>query len=279
MADLMTQAPTTNPNRPTRRASHHKSLSEPALNPFESDDTMPPGESHDSSHSRRQQTVHSSNVAGPSDLMLRNIVIAVTLLMAAFMFLHAALYVGIFVVGVLAPAWRTFKSMEGRSASNVVIELLDSDEDDANNLNLRDVEADSSLKNWQQYWVLFALLFTVDALIIRSVFSSAITSPIHNTIAFSLLSWLTKNRAVNAASVYKKFVRPSFLKLEDGVDSMAATAMVHMDRASQEMIVLIHEAITPVVRQLEQAATVTTAQIQQQQNKHVKSRRNNNNRV
>ncbi|KAI0559458.1 TB2/DP1 HVA22 [Gracilaria domingensis] len=271
MSDLMRQAPTTDPNRPTRRPSRRTSHSSPSQNPFETDSSL---------HSNHVPSFLRSNSAEESsDLMMRNIVLGATLLMAMFMFLHAALYVGIFLVGVLMPAWRTWKCMEGRSSSNVLVELLDDDSDsnalNMNGTNLRDVGSDQSLRNWQSYWIIFALLFTFDSLFIRSVFSASsfITSPFHNTIAFALLSWLSKSGAANSAALYSAFVRPTFLKLEDSVDSMAANAMIHMDRASQQVIVSVHEAIAPVVRQLEQAATATATQMQQQKNaRHVKPR-------
>lgn len=268
---LLRQAPAHVP----RPAPRHRSAPVPdaPANPFETTPSPPSYNRHDPPHFHP----HSPPSAPPySDLMMRNIVVGTTLLVTTLMFMHAAVYVAIFVVGVLTPAWRTFKCMEGRPDFDVLVQLLHDDDHhhhhhhhdqviDVDSVNLRHENGQQTIHNWHAYWVLFALLFTTDSLLIRLILPSTMPTTLYNTMLFALLSWMTRNKAANSALVYGAFVRPTLLRIENFVDYAAASAMFHTDRASQRLVLGIHDAITPLVNQIEQAAKSTATQIQQQQ--------------
>ncbi|PXF49237.1 hypothetical protein BWQ96_01026 [Gracilariopsis chorda] len=261
---LLHQAPAQDSRPGARRRT--TSASDTQSNPFES---TPSPLSYNRHVPPPQFELHSPSSNAPSsDVMMRNIVMGTALLVAMLMFMHAAVYVAIFVVGVLTPAWRTFKCMEGRPDSDVLVQLVDDDDYDdqvidVDNMHLRHENGQQTMHNWHAYWVLFALLFTTDSLLIRLILPTILPTTLYNTILFALLSWMTRNKAANSAFVYGAFVRPTLLKVENFVDDAAAKAMFHMDRASQQLVLGVHEVITPLVKQLEQAATSTAAQMQQ----------------
>lgn len=221
-----------------------------------------------------------------SDNVLRNIAFIGIVGAVALTFLNIFLYTAIFVVGLLAPAWQTFKALEARDAiqePNVEVIEVSDDEDDADYLppgtrrpsrtarkepekSLLQNQADSQLRNWQTYWVMAALLFAGDALLLAPAVCRVLPQPVYAAGLFAAVAWLTRYRGGNARAVYTAFVRPAFLRSEEFVDKAVEGMLGQLEAVSSSAIVQINAFVTPYARQLEHAAAMTGKQLKDHAN-------------
>lgn len=232
--------------------------------------------------------------------MLRNVAILAVAGTIALAFLNLFLYLAIFAVGLLAPAWQTFKALEARDAAAAkpkpvqVIEVTEdgsqeSDDDDwvpeslkraaaaerrarreeelrsrrEEELRVEKSENEEALRNWQAYWVMAGLLFASDG-VLRPILGSMLPRALYGAGLFSAVTWLTRNRGGNAAAVYAAVVRPMFLKSEVAVDKAVDKMMKQMDVVSRQAVVGVNQVVAPYARQLEHAAAETGRQLQEQ---------------
>lgn len=201
---------------------------------------------------------------------LRTIFVAILIALFALPFLDYALELALLFVGVLAPAWASFKSLERRAGvkkdeDDVVVELLDSDGDGADYNDTRehivkDPRAVLIARSWQAYWILAALLYAMEKMMILPLLGRLLPSSAYNAMLLAGLVWLTRDNATNAKRIYDEFVKITFIGVEDGVDGGVHWVKTKLDILCQQIVVLVHDGLTPIVKQLKQAGLDTEQQ-------------------
>lgn len=127
-------------------------------------------------------------------------------------------------------------------------------------------------RNWQAYWVIFSLLFTLDALS-HPVLGALLPRPFYLSLVFSTVAWLGRAGATNAAIMFRTTVVPAFTAIEGGVEKCTHLVMTRLDRATGEAIVGFNCLIAPYARHLEAVATATNRQLQERERRTWRRRR------
>ena len=255
----MTQAGFQEPT-PARHMNHsHSSMpeydydsdSDPSYQPPPSARDPPPPPRRSSSRGsaaamrfnrNRSMSSHSS------DAVFRNVCIVAVALTISLLFLHLLLYVGIIFVGILTPAWQTFKSLENRHQT-VVVEI-DDDDDDTSEV----ISATPEVSNWQAYWVIASILFASDQLLSSFLFRVTFSKPLYHSFLFCLVTWLTRRSGANAKLVYDVYIRQWLLKYEGGIDHAIDKIVAKLDAITRKSAGALYNAVEPYARQLEAVA-------------------------
>lgn len=200
------------------------------------------------------------------DAVLRNLAFVAVLGTLALLFINVALYVGVVVVGVLIPAWRTFKALE-QPATNVEIIEIDGDLVEIPSSSPHAVsydEVNDNLRNWHKYWILTAMLLAIHAFVGRPFVSPIIPGALYRVGFLCLFSWMNSNRGANAARLYDAFVKPTLLRSEHAIDVCVESALGHIDGFTRHIILAVNQVVEPYARQLEHAAETTRRQMENQ---------------
>lgn len=275
-SELMRQAPSpayprSHRNRAPCASRHDPDYTpEPASSPRRSRRTTR-RESRSHSPTRRNVTQHTAQLDNlpRADIVVRNVAILGVVLAVGLLFLNFALYAAIFAVGVLGPAWQTFKSLESRNsqAAPVIIEVLDEEDDSLEEMpNFANAQSsgETAVCNWQAYWIMAALLFSLHGLILRPFLMRMLPNCLYHAMMLSAITWLTRHRGANAAYLYAAVVRPAFRKSEYAVDQAVTAALTNIDHVTRHAIISMNNAVAPIAKQLEHAAAATRHQLQQQ---------------
>lgn len=219
------------------------------------------------------------------EAVLRNTAVAGIILALGFLFLKFVLHIAVILTGVVIPAWRTFKSLERpRAPLQESVEFIEIDGDmvqvedlsddagidgtsDPIARNPRSVNMPRSARNeqlgvWHKYWILMAILFTLDSMLLRPFVFAIIPTPIYHAVLVWLFAWLNSSRAGNAAAIYDGFVKPVLLRSEHVVDVGVTAVLGHVDYISRHIILGANRIVEPYARQLEHAAAVTRRQME-----------------
>lgn len=252
---LLTQAgfPAPPPTQTNHTASSHHfndtdSDSDPSYQPpLATPQPARPTRHSSRSTPNRHMRTHAVQPHRSSDMVLRNVTIVGICLTISLLFVHLFLYVAIFVVGILMPAWQTFKSLEARDRT-LVVELTADD-------GLSEIITDTpQATNWQAYWIIAAIMFAMDGLIMSLFIKPFLPGPLYHAGIFALVTWLTRGGGGNAKLVYDLYIRPTFLKWEEGVDHVTDKVVRKLDDATRHAAGAIHDVMAPYARHLEQIA-------------------------
>lgn len=200
------------------------------------------------------------------DAILRNVAFVALVGTLALMFLNVALYVGVVAVGVLVPAWRTFKTLE-RPADPIEIVEIDGDLVQIPSTSPGETGyggANLALRNWHKYWILATILFTTHAFVGRPFITAVIPVALYRVALLSLLSWMNANHGANSAHVYDTVVKPALIKSEHAIDVCVESALGQIDYFTRQVILAVNQVVEPYARQLEHAAEVTRRQMEEQ---------------
>lgn len=219
-------------------------------------------------------TIPSSRLLS-SDAVLRNTAVAAIFLSLGLLFLNFALYVAVILTAVVIPAWRTFKTLERPAPVVEVIEIDDEvvpvpvlpDDSDLTAIHATGISHKThsdALCVWHKYWVLVAVIFALNSVILHPFIFSMFPVPLYRSALLWLFVWLNTSYGANAAVVYDSFIRPLFLRSEHTVDVVVTSVLGHVDYISRHIILGVSRAVEPYARQLEHAAEVTRRQMAEQ---------------
>lgn len=193
-----------------------------------------------------------------SDAVLRNVAFVSVVFAIGLMFLNVALYVGVMMVGIMIPAWRTFKQLERPVQHNII------DDVDAPVTVVASDDFDPSLRNWHKYWILTAFLLTLHAFILRPFLPSFLPTTLYHAGVMCIFSWLNSNKAANAALLYDTFVKPALARSEHMIDVCVESVLAQSDSFTRHIILAINQAVEPYARQLEHAANASRRHMEEQ---------------
>jgi TB2/DP1, HVA22 family len=149
--------------------------------------------------------------------------------------LSLALHLGIVAGGLVGPAWSTFKAIERRPGS-------------------------APVTRWASFWVVAALLFGLDRLLLAAVLKPWLPGPMYSLMLFLSVVWLSRDDAVNTERLYGAVARPLFLRYEDSVDAALAGIADRVDDMSRFGLIQVSHAVKPIAMQLDHAAAVAQEQ-------------------
>jgi len=283
------------PNRSRSRASRRRNR---AADDAPSEDTSrPPVRRGRSAAPAAVQSNQDLTEVLRTDIVIRNVTVVAIFVTIAVFFVNIALHVAIIAVGVLAPAWQTFKALEERplrtrttsslsTGDRVVVEELADDIHASDETVRRGTQSsredvgthsrtctEDEILNWQTYWIMAACFFAMEGLLFRPFLGRWLPAPIYSAGMFSAVGWLSGNRAGNARSLYTVAVRPAFLRSEDTIEMVLETVLHQIDVVSQQAVVQMNSFVAPYARQLEHAAAMTAKQLQEQDGGRNKPRR------
>lgn len=193
-----------------------------------------------------------------SDTVLRNVAFVSVVFAIGLMFLNVALYIGVMMVGIMIPAWRTFKQLEQPVQHNIIEDV------DAPITLVTSDDSDPSLRNWHKYWILTAILLTLHAFIFRPFLPSFLPTTLYHAGVMCIFSWLNSNKAANAALLYDSFVKPALARSEHMIDVCVESVLAQSDSFTRHIILAINQAVEPYARQLEHAANASRRQMEEQ---------------
>lgn len=193
-----------------------------------------------------------------SDAVLRNVAFVSVVFAIGLMFLNVALYVGVMMVGIMIPAWRTFKHLERPVQHNII------DDVDAPITVVASDNFDPTLRNWHKYWILTAILLTLHAFVLRPFLPSFLPTTLYHAGVMCIFSWLNSNKAANAALLYDCFVKPALSRSEHMIDVCVESILAQSDSFTRHIILAINQAVEPYARQLEHAANASRLQMEEQ---------------
>lgn len=164
------------------------------------------------------------NRGSSTDRVVQNLVVLSMAMGAVFFFFDLAVTTGTVILGLLRPAWLTFKALEARPRARS--------------------RAVQDLRNWQMYWIVVSLLFGIDWTL-NMVSFMRVPTMIHHAVTFAIVAWLTRDHAANAAMVYENSIRPFLLKHEDSVDAMGTKLLKKADVFSRSALREMNRAVKP----------------------------------
>ena len=173
---------------------------------------------------RRNSSTTRFNRGLSTDRVVQNLVVLSMAMGAVFFFFDLAVTTGTVILGLLRPAWLTFKALEARPRARS--------------------RAVQDLRNWQMYWIVVSILFGIDWTL-NMVSFMKVPTMIHHAITFGIVAWLTRDHAANAAMVYENSIRPFLLKHEDSVDAIAIKLLKKADVFSRSALKQINHAVQP----------------------------------
>lgn len=261
---------TERPNRQSRRRPRSTSQSNPS----------PSSSSEHNQHPPPIQTInptYPTTSTAPllsSDAILRNVAFVSVLFALGLMFLNIALYVAVVSVGILVPAWRTFKTLERPSQQIDIIEIDDelihipSPSQTQQQLqneqqnSARDLEVE--MRNWHKYWILTGFIFALHCFLINPFVSTIVPDSLYKASLLSLFTWLNSYKASNAARIYDTFIKPTLSRSEHTIDVAVESLLTYLDSFTQHIILGVNQAVEPYARQLGHAADITRRRIEEQ---------------
>lgn len=195
---------------------------------------------------RRSPAMKAAQRARQSNgTLMANLAVGGVALLAAFAFITVVLQAAVVGVGVVNPAWQTFKALESKESETG---SESSDDDDY-------VPPGLHAANWAAYWVVAALLYLSSVVVALPAGLVSVPAPLVPAVLLPMLLYLTRDNAAQSRRVYDEFARPAFRMLEASVDGSVNAAVQHVEHLTGVALVQLYAAVEPYAQQLRQAAT------------------------
>ena len=146
-----------------------------------------------------------------------------------------------YVVGLLYPAYATFKAIKQADAHKLVdpawsqetasgtssSSSSSSTSAQQNSLRRRRADIDSLMMQWLMYWIVMAV-YTVAEVLFETLLFGASWFPFYHECKVGFILWLTLPQFRGATTLYKRFLAPTLETYESDIDG-------HLDVARQRV--------------------------------------------
>lgn len=174
--------------------------------------------------------------------------------LAALAFIGIALNGLVLGIGIINPAWQTYKTLETNDSEDD-----STDSDDGNEY----VPSAVLRNNWCCYWIIAAVLYLfIQILSLPATFVS-LPQPLIPTLLIPSLLYLTRNNASNSHRVYNDVARPILNAARNSVDGSIDAALYHVEYITSIALVQFYAAVHPYTASLQRAATAAMNTIEQ----------------
>lgn len=187
--------------------------------------------------------------------LVANLAVGAVAFIAALAFLTAVLQIGVVGVGIVNPAWQTYKALEVRERNSDGSSAdEDSDDDEYSPPGMH-------AANWAAYWVVAAMLYLSSMACALPAGLVTLPAPLVPALLLPMLLYLTRDNAAQSRRIYTEFARPAFRAVESSVDGSVVAAVQHVEYLSGVALVQLYAAVEPYAKQLKQAAAASARQI------------------
>jgi len=176
---------------------------------------------------------------------------------AVLAFVNIALSALMVTIGLINPAWQTYKALENNEENESYVPQDSEFDDDY-------VPAEIHRTNWNCYWIIASILYVlVQLLSIPTFMMVSLPSSVIPVFLIPTFLYLTRNQAKNSHRIYKDALKPSLNYIENHVDDFLDMAVDRIEYLSSVAFVRFYNSIEPYTNQLQNIALTSANTITQ----------------